>query len=69
MQMLHACYRELDRRYVEGTLERVHFELTEDDREQVRGLDGGKSIILDHHDLEKVEWLLGYFKGSMDAAE
>jgi diketogulonate reductase-like aldo/keto reductase len=43
------------------------FELTEDDREQIRGLDGGKSIILDHHDLEKVEWLLGYIKGSMAA--
>ena len=43
------------------------FELTEDDREQIRGLDGGKSIILDHHDLEKVEWLLGYIKGSMTA--
>ena len=34
------------------------FELTADDRERIRSLDTGKSIILDHHNLDTVEMLL-----------
>ena len=45
------------------------FELADDDREQIRGLDGGHSIILDHHNLDTVEFLLNRIKGMMDAAK
>jgi diketogulonate reductase-like aldo/keto reductase len=45
------------------------FELTEDDREQIRGLDGGHSIILDHHNLDTVQFLLDRIRGQIDAAK
>jgi 2,5-diketo-D-gluconate reductase A len=45
------------------------FELSEDDREQIRGLDGGKSIILDHHNLDTVQFLLDRIKGQIEAAK
>ena len=45
------------------------FELTEDDREQIRGLDAGKSVILDHHNLDTVQFLLDRIKGQIDAAK
>jgi len=45
------------------------FELTEDDCEQIRGLDAGKSIILDHHNLDTVQFLLDRIKGQIDAAK
>lgn len=34
------------------------FKLSEEGREAIRGLDTGKSIILDRHDLASVEFLL-----------
>jgi diketogulonate reductase-like aldo/keto reductase len=45
------------------------FELTEGDRERIRGLDGGHSIILDHHNLDTVQFLLDRIKGQIDAAK
>ena len=45
------------------------FELIEDDREQIRALDGGHSIILDHHSLDTVQFLLDRIKGQIDAAK
>ena len=44
------------------------FELTEDEREAIRGLDTGKSIILDHHDLASVEMLLKVIQDRHEAA-
>lgn len=45
------------------------FELTEGDREQICTLDEGKSIILDHHNLDTVQFLLDRIKGQIDAAK
>ncbi|MDI9590425.1 MAG: aldo/keto reductase [Acidobacteriota bacterium] len=43
------------------------FELTESDREQIRTLDTGTSLILDHHNLATVQFLLDRIKGQIDA--
>ncbi len=43
------------------------FELSEADREAIRGLDTGKSIILDHHNLASVEFLLGMIQDRHEA--
>ena len=43
------------------------FELTEHDREQIRGLDTGKSIILDHHNLDTVQFLLDRIRPQVEA--
>ncbi len=45
------------------------FELTEGDREQICTLDEGKSIILDHHNLDTVQFLLDRIKGQINAAK
>ena len=37
--------------------------------EQIRGLDSGCSIILDHHNLDTVQFLLDRIKGQIDAAK
>ncbi len=44
------------------------FELTEDDREHIRSLDAGKSIILDHHNLDTVAFLLNMIQERHEAA-
>ena len=43
------------------------FSLTEDDKEQIRSLDGGKAIVFDHHNLDTVGFLINLVKDAAKA--